>query len=192
MSSLIWVYTIFLVLPVRKLRIIMAALVLGNPVSTQWRLKIRGTDQNHRKFHCCPEMLLFTYDRCPFSCNKQLKNIGWSHLLEYKWATSWQNLLLPYRNNKGTDQPAHLLPWMRTPVCVLPDHKPRRQVFSWRGLNCVYYLTAKVWYTCTLCTCMILFTCNTNLCLYRMKWFSSFYMYIMLLHIYLKCFSRKT
>ena len=24
------------------------------------------------------------------------------------WATSWQNLLLPYANNKGADQPAHL------------------------------------------------------------------------------------
>ena len=24
-----------------------------------------------------------------------------------KWATSWQNLLLPYANNKGADQPAH-------------------------------------------------------------------------------------
>ena len=24
------------------------------------------------------------------------------------WATSWQNLLLPYANNKGADQPTHL------------------------------------------------------------------------------------
>ena len=24
------------------------------------------------------------------------------------WATSWQNLLFPYANNKGADQPAHL------------------------------------------------------------------------------------
>ena len=24
------------------------------------------------------------------------------------WATSWENLLMPYANNKGTDQPAHL------------------------------------------------------------------------------------
>ena len=25
----------------------------------------------------------------------------------YKWATSWENLLLQYTNNKGADQPAH-------------------------------------------------------------------------------------
>ena len=23
------------------------------------------------------------------------------------WASSWENLFLPYANNKGTDQPAH-------------------------------------------------------------------------------------
>ena len=26
----------------------------------------------------------------------------------FKWATSWQNLLMPHANNKGADQPAHL------------------------------------------------------------------------------------
>ena len=26
----------------------------------------------------------------------------------YIWATSWQNLILPYANNKGTDQPARI------------------------------------------------------------------------------------
>ena len=26
---------------------------------------------------------------------------------EKKWATSWENLFLPYVNNKGADQPAH-------------------------------------------------------------------------------------
>ena len=26
----------------------------------------------------------------------------------YKWATSWENLFMPYANNKGADQPAHL------------------------------------------------------------------------------------
>ena len=25
-----------------------------------------------------------------------------------KWALSWENLFLPYVNNKGADQPAHL------------------------------------------------------------------------------------
>ena len=25
-----------------------------------------------------------------------------------KWATSWENLFVPYANNKGADQPAHL------------------------------------------------------------------------------------
>ena len=24
------------------------------------------------------------------------------------WASSWENLFLPYANNKGTDQPTHL------------------------------------------------------------------------------------
>ena len=27
---------------------------------------------------------------------------------QHIWATSWENLFLPYANNKGTDQPAHL------------------------------------------------------------------------------------
>ena len=26
----------------------------------------------------------------------------------YNWATSWENLLMPYANNKGTDQTVHL------------------------------------------------------------------------------------
>ena len=26
---------------------------------------------------------------------------------QMKWATSWENLFLPYVNNKGADQPAH-------------------------------------------------------------------------------------
>ena len=25
----------------------------------------------------------------------------------HTWATSWENLFLPYANNKGTNQPAH-------------------------------------------------------------------------------------
>ena len=76
------------------------------------------------------------------------------------WATSWENLFMPYANNKGADQPVHLrslistfvvrylhsimslvyiseiisyLLWLRRPVWVLPCRKPRRQVFSWQG-----------------------------------------------------------
>ena len=30
-------------------------------------------------------------------------------LYKYTWAMSWQNLISPYANNKGTDQPAHPL-----------------------------------------------------------------------------------
>ena len=30
-------------------------------------------------------------------------NIQWSYI----WTTSWQSLLLPYANNRGTDQPVH-------------------------------------------------------------------------------------
>ena len=33
---------------------------------------------------------------------KAVKNI-----LEYQWATLWENLFIPYANNKGADQPAH-------------------------------------------------------------------------------------
>ena len=28
-------------------------------------------------------------------------------MLGNNWATSWENLFLPYANNKGADQPAH-------------------------------------------------------------------------------------
>ena len=77
------------------------------------------------------------------------------------WATSWDNLLLPYGNNKGADEPAHLcslisafivrcldsiIPTLAIssfkalasfyglwPVLIYPGCKPRRQVFSWRG-----------------------------------------------------------
>ena len=35
--------------------------------------------------------------------------LGYEHLNSVlnKWATSWENLLLPYANNKGADQPVH-------------------------------------------------------------------------------------
>ena len=35
----------------------------------------------------------------------------WYNILgceKYIWATSWENLFMPYANNKGADQPAHL------------------------------------------------------------------------------------
>ena len=81
----------------------------------------------------------------------------------YLWlATSWENLFMPYANNKGADQPAHprslisffvvrclgciislvsiseisrlkLASRAEQPVWVLPGRNPRRQVFSWRG-----------------------------------------------------------
>ena len=31
-----------------------------------------------------------------------------SHAPAHNWASSWENLFLPYANNKGADQPAHL------------------------------------------------------------------------------------
>ena len=73
------------------------------------------------------------------------------------WAMSWENLFMPYVNNKGTGQPAHLcslistfvvrcldsiIPLLQDPsqshqlsrlVWVLTGHKPQRQVFSWHG-----------------------------------------------------------
>ena len=94
--------------------------------------------------------------------------------MEYTiWATSWENLFLPYANNKGADQPAHprslisafvircldsIIPlvsipkisslWLASllsrPVWVLPGRRPRRQVFSWRGS---YVLQHGIWLT---------------------------------------------
>ena len=80
------------------------------------------------------------------------------------WATSWENLFMPYANNKGADQPVHprslisafvvrcldsIIPLLAKlsqdpsqshqlsrPVWVLPGWKPRRQIFSWRGSYC--------------------------------------------------------
>ena len=67
---------------------------------------------------------------------------------EIIWAPSWEKLFLPYANNKGTHQPAHILPLVSVysqfqgssqllklsrPVQVSPGRKPRRQVFSLRG-----------------------------------------------------------
>ena len=72
------------------------------------------------------------------------------------WASSWENLFLPYAHNKGADQHAqsdqHIcclflicscyvlnfktLPSLcgcAGPVWVIPSRKPWRQVFSWRG-----------------------------------------------------------
>ena len=51
---------------------------------------------------------------------------------DFKWGMSWQNLFLPYANNKGADQPAHPL---SRPVWVLPGRKPRRQVFLVKRLK---------------------------------------------------------
>ena len=77
------------------------------------------------------------------------------------WATSWENLFMPYANNKSTDQPVHpcslisafvvhcldsIFPLVSiskisslylAPVAVqaglsLPGCKPRRQIFLWR------------------------------------------------------------
>ena len=39
-----------------------------------------------------------------FSC---FQSIHWRHWHVIIWATLWENLLLPYANNKGADQPAH-------------------------------------------------------------------------------------
>ena len=79
---------------------------------------------------------------------------------DVNWAASWENLFMPYVNNKGTDQPAHLHSLTSTfVVCcldstiplvsiskissfylasvavqadwALPGWKPWRQVFSW-------------------------------------------------------------
>ena len=78
------------------------------------------------------------------------------------WASSWENLFLPYANNKDADQTAHprsligvfvircldsmislvsiskmssrlLASEAEQAVWVIPGRKPRRQVFSWCG-----------------------------------------------------------
>ena len=73
--------------------------------------------------------------------NKFLKEINWSatsrirlsHMWPHKawiysedwqiiWAMSWENLFMPYANNKGADQPAH--PHSLISACVIhcPDN----------------------------------------------------------------------
>ena len=78
------------------------------------------------------------------------------------WATSWENLFMPYANNKSTDQPAHprslisafVVRWLDSIIPLvsiskisslylasvaaqaglsLRGCKPRRQIFLWRG-----------------------------------------------------------
>ena len=43
---------------------------------------------------------------CPLACNI-LRFLSFIQRLNIIWATSWENLFLPYANNKGADQPAH-------------------------------------------------------------------------------------
>ena len=38
-----------------------------------------------------------------FCINVEIKG----NRVSLKWATSWENLFMPYANNKGADQPAH-------------------------------------------------------------------------------------
>ena len=55
----------------------------------------------------CGLMLLFKQTALCFKIpgfNFLNKLSFWSHI---KWASSWENLFLPYANNKGADQPAH-------------------------------------------------------------------------------------
>ena len=86
-SSLIWVYTFC-----PELRLI-TVLWLSDQ-----NIRIYNTEDN--KFELIKTI--------------RAKDVGWSVLdtaFRYNsgfiWATSWENLFLPYANNKGTDQPAH-------------------------------------------------------------------------------------
>ena len=38
---------------------------------------------------------------------KRMETIWTMYPFENKWATSWENMFMPYANNKGADQPAH-------------------------------------------------------------------------------------
>ena len=107
-------------------------------------------------------LVKFNWQELSFSVSNRKKPVYDGALI---CAASWENLFMPYANNKSTDQPAHpcsvisalvvrclaiislifiylkfqassYLLWLRRPVCVLPGRKPRRQVFSWRGSNC--------------------------------------------------------
>ena len=49
---------------------------------------------------------------------------------KYVWATSWENLFMPYAKNKGTDQPAHIRSLIsafvvqrRRSACAQPDQR---------------------------------------------------------------------
>ena len=84
------------------------------------------------------------------------------------WAKSWENLFMPYANNKGADQPAHPRSLISTFVVYGPDsiislvsiskisslylasiaakaglsRKPQRQVLSWQGSDYIRSRTA--------------------------------------------------
>ena len=53
---------------------------------------------------------------------------------DYKWAKSWENLFLPYANNKGADQPAHprslisafVVRYLDSIICILATSKISR------------------------------------------------------------------
>ena len=52
------------------------------------------------------------------------------------WATSWENLLMPYANNKDTAEPAHL----RSLITIF-IFKPLASLWSWAGLFESYLVT---------------------------------------------------
>ena len=67
------------------------------------------------------------------------------------WATSWENLFMPYANNKGTDQPAHQRSLISTFVvrcldsiittCYLQNFKTLASFWSWVGQFESYLVT---------------------------------------------------
>ena len=44
----------------------------------------------------------------PLQRNESVQFVRMEESTKHIWATSWETLFMPYANNKGTDQPAHL------------------------------------------------------------------------------------
>ena len=78
---------------------------------------------------------------CSLMCkhNQRVKRSLNCYLSRLSWATSWENLFMPYANNKDADQPAHQRSLISVFVSRCLDSitplnfKPLASLFSWAG-----------------------------------------------------------
>ena len=93
----------------------------------------------------------FDLRRCVAAAGKILRSAHF-RIHQLIWASSWENLFMPYRNNKGADQPAHLRSLISTfVVCCLDSiissfyiwyFKPLASLCSWAGQFVSYLVTS--------------------------------------------------